>query len=645
MNSRFSYFKNYFRANNEKAAVFFLLKLLILLSLLKLVFYFYNAPVLGTALNISVKNIFVLLKWSLYYDALVLLFINTPFLVLLVILSFFKKKIPAVLITVVFLLANFIGVLLNLVDVFYFHFHLQRADADLLYVIQHPFQTGFSQHLFAAFFGIVAIAVLFYLLLRIHKKLLTDHLQGSKFFMLALVMFISCVLFIKFQPKKIVPTYPLTELNSAQLQIVENSLHSFAFSLYRKREGMVHPYHFLPDTLCDKLFTASEISYTNDYVSSKKNIVLFIMESIPEDFFHTSGKYKVAMPFFDSLVKQSTYFSNAYSYSHNSNKGITAILAGIPTLTEIPLYHSNYATLKTTAIGTALAASGYSSSFFIGDEYDDYGFAKCCNWLGIQHYYSKEAIPGYQNMENHTLGLHDQYVLDFMGNTINTMHSPFFAVNYNISTHFPNDLPKNYNDKFPDKNFLLEMKSMNYYNECLQQFFAKASTQSWYNNTVFIFCSDHWMYPDARSLVSDVVQDFHIPIIIFDPAQPQQKMINSPVSQLDILNTVLCIAGIKATVISYGNSLLDNNLQQNRTVFCKENSTLYQAIDSSYVLGFNAVTGKAEFCYNYKTDIERKTNLVGAFNPVVDSLSLKMKAFLQTASYHYNKLGTYRVKH
>ena len=127
--------------NNEKAAAIFFLKLLILLFFLKSFFYFYNVPVVEQTANIHGNNIFILLKWSFSNDILVLLLINTPYFILLTVLSFFRNKgVAVILVTAVFLFINFICVLLNLADVFYFHFHFQRADADLLYVLQHPFQ-------------------------------------------------------------------------------------------------------------------------------------------------------------------------------------------------------------------------------------------------------------------------------------------------------------------------------------------------------------------------------------------------------------------------------------------------------------------------------------------------------------------------
>jgi len=293
-------------------------------------------------------------------------------------------------------------------------------------------------------------------------------------------------------------------------------------------------------------------------------------------------------------------------------------------------------------VGTRLAASGYTSSFFIGDNYDDYGFAQCCNWLGIKNYYSMESIPGNEKMESLTMGLDDKYVLDFMGNKINAMARPFFAINYNTSTHYPNELPKGYKEKYPEQNFSDQMKTMGYYNECLEKFFDNAKKQSWYSNTIFIFCSDHWMYPDTKPIAADIVQSFHIPIFIYDPAKPKQRIVNDLVSQLDILNTIFYIAGVKDNFISYGNNLLDSTLDQNRVVFSKENTNLYHVMDSSYVLGFSPVTGKAEFCYNYKTDPERSNNLISSNNPIVNSLTVKAKAFLQVASYHYNKVGVFK---
>ena len=236
----------------------------------------------------------------------------------------------------------------------------------------------------------------------------------------------------------------------------------------------------------------------------------------------------------------------------------------------------------------------------------------------------------------------NKYVLNFMENKVNELKQPFFAIDFNISTHFPGNLPSTYKEKYPLINRTARMKTMNYYNECITSFMKEASQQSWYKNTVFIFCSDHWMYPDFNNLKNDVEKNFRIALFIFDPQKNIQKIVNTPVSQLDILNTILHFGNYKKNFISYGEDLLEMPADSNRIVFAKANNILYQAFDSSYVLGFNVVQGKPEFCYNYIKDPERKDNLIDStVNQNVERLVKKMKAFLHTGYIQYENKKVY----
>ena len=624
-----------------KPVVYFFALLFFFQCLLKLVFYYYNASLLSVR-NIGQPGIFNIIKWSVCYDLLTLLFINAPFIIFLSLAHFLKFKNSAVKIAaIVFVAVNLICILLNFADIFYFHFNFHRADAGLFYVLQNVVQKAFVANWWLSILAILLVLAITIVLIFIFRKLIAAYKSGDSFIGSTLILGLAMLLIIvlPFGKKIIVPTYPLVQLNSNELLLVQNSFHTVLYSLYRKKEGAVSPLHYMPDDAAAALVSfKKKLPGSNNPL--KKNIILFIMESVPEDFFNPSGPYKVSMPFLDSLVAKSTFFSQAYSYSYTSNNGITSILAGLPTLTEIPLYHSSYINLASTGIGTELRKQGYHSSFFIGDGYDDFGFAKCCNWLGIDKYYSKENIPGYQNMQAHTMGLHDEYVLRFMLQEINKMPSPFFSVQYNISTHFPYDLPKNYIDKNSSANFTMPMKSMAYYSDCLQNFFTAASKQAWYQNSIFIFCADHWMLPNDKIIEVDDVQGFHIPIFIFDPAAPEKKIINKTVSQFDIMNTILDIGGAKDSVISYGDDLHEVVPGIPRRIFCKKNSGSYVVIDSSYALGFNPVTDKAEFCYNFKTDTSRKNNLLydAAAAGIISSLLIELKAFLQQSSRQYNKL-------
>ncbi len=624
---------------NNKPFIWFVLRLLFIFSVLKIIFYNYNFDLLftGTETSNTAADKFKLIKWSLANDMLTILLINTALLFLLQLGNLLKVKISTRLILPFFVLLNSFAVLLNLSDIFYFPFHFQRASADLLYVLEHPLKLLLHYNIFIIIAFITAIVFILFLIWQIHKIFYRSFLNGAHCLLVTAILImciLMAVLFKNNSTKILVPTYPMVELKSNQLQVVQNSFHTFLFSVFRNGEG-VPSKNYMSDNECDSLFPIRKklnLSYTD---SVKKNVVLFIMESVPYDFFDTASPYKVTMPFFDSLLEKSTFYNNAFCYAHESNKGITAILAGIPTISDIPVYHSQFVNMPMTRIGSALKINNYHSFFCIGDDYDNFGFAKCMNWLGIEKYYSKEDIPNYKNLPAHSMGIQDEYVLHFLHQKIKQQQQPFFAIHYNISTHYPYDIPRSFSERLSG-DYTAPMKSMMYYDYSLQQFFAAAKNDPWFKNTIFIFCSDHWMFPKGIKEVYNSYSGYRIPIIIYNPSVNQKKIVSNPVSQFDIMGTILAITGYKDSIISYGDNLSDSMSFKN-LVFSKPASSLYQVTDSIYVLGFNITTDKPEYLYNYKKDNQLHENLLQNKNAaaILKSLSTQVKAFIQKAGLHY----------
>jgi phosphoglycerol transferase MdoB-like AlkP superfamily enzyme len=626
---------------NNKPFIWFLLILLLIHSVLKIIFYQYNHQLLFNSAESGLSGVdkLKLVKWSLTADLLTLLGINSFLLFVLSPGRFVSKQISAWLILPLFVLINSLAIILNLIDIFYFSFHFQRANADLLLVLDHPVSRLIQQNYLVILAFVAGIVCIIYGMWLIHKRLHRSFIIGNNCRLITAVLFMCFVIFLIFRnrvSKFLVPTYPLIELKSNQLSVIQNSFHSFVYSVFRNGEGQGIK-NYMSGAACDSIIPIRKKLITGSIQPGKKNIVLFIMESVPYDFFDSSGRYKVRMPFFDSLLKKSTFYNNAFCYAHESNKGITAILAGIPTLTDVPLYHSPYINMPITAIGRALKQMNYRSLFCIGDGYDNFGFAKCMNWLGIDKYYSEENIPNYKNLPKHSMGLQDENVINFFLQKINEVQKPFLAVQYNISTHFPYDIPKSFAKKSPF-GYTAPMKAMQYYDFCLQQFFSRAKSESWFANTMFIFCSDHWLFPQGKLSLYTAVSAYRIPIIIYDPSVNKERIDNSLVSQFDIPGTILAGAGYRDSIISYGNNLFDTVSTLNNLVFSKAGNSIYQVIDSSYIAGFNIASQRAEYLYNYKKDINLKENLVNEKNssPFLNSLVIKIKAFVQKANTQYH---------
>lgn len=625
---------------NNKPFIWFLLSLLLIHSVLKIIFYQYNQSLLfsGAEKELPGGRSLQLLKWSLSVDLLTLLSINSILLFALTAGQFVSQKLSAWFIIPLFVVINSFAVILNLVDIFYFHFHFQRANADLLYVLDHPLNRLKQQNFFIIFAfvaGFIAIIMLVWIL---HRRLYKSFAKGNNcrfvrglFIVTAVIAMVFKNIFIKI----LLPTYPLVELKSSQLPVVQNSFHTFVYSVFRSGAGM-QVNNYMTATACDSIFPVRKKLNIDKSLTSKPNIVLFIMESVPYDFFDAAGAYKVSMPFFDSLLQKSTFFNNAFCYDHQSTRGITAILAGIPTLSDIPVYHSSHINMPITPIGSALKKLNYSSLFCIGDEYDNFGFAKFANWMGIDKYYSKEGIPNYKNLPEHSMGLQDEYVLDFFLQKINREQSPFFAIHYNISTHFPYDIPESFAAK-STPSYTPAMKAMQYYDHSLQQFFNQAKNEPWFANTTFIFCSDHWLFPEGKPGAYTPVSSYRIPVIIYEPFVNKKEIHNKLASQFDIAATVLSFAGYNDSIISYGNSLTDSSLINNY-VYSRSGNSMYLVRDSNYILGFNTINNKAEFLYNYKKDMQLTQNLSEDKNSATfkNKLLLQIRAFLQKANSQYN---------
>lgn len=632
---------------NNKPFIWFLSGLLLLHSILKIIFYHYNQPLFfdSPGSHLSFIEIRKLIKWSLASDMLTLLGINSFFLFALTLVQFMAKEFSAWLNMILgwlvvpfFALVNSLALILNLGDIFYYPFHFQRANAGLLYVLDHPFNRLQQQSFFIILLFFTVFAVIILLMLRMHVTFFSRFTRGDNCKISAALLFLALAFSLVFKDafsRFLVPTYPMIELQGKQVPFVQNSFHTFIYSYFRKGEPGLHN-RYMTDVEADSVVRVRKKLNTTDIRPGKKNMVLFIMESVPYEFFDPNSGYKVNMPFFDSILQKSTFFNNAYCYAHESNKGITAILTGIPTLSDIPLYHSPYVNMPFTPVGTALKKLQYRSFFCIGDEHDNFGFAKCMTWLGIDTYYSKEDIQGYKDLPAHSMGLQDSAVLDFFGKKIKQQPQPFLAIQYNISTHYPYDIPESSAKRSP-KDYTAPMKAMQYYDDCLRRFFNHAKNEAWFSNTQFIFCSDHWLFPQGKRGTYNAVSSYHIPVILYDPAKPEMKTINRLISQFDIHAAILKTAGYPDSVTSFGNGLTDS-LAGNHYVFSKQGNSIYQVMDSNYVLGFNTINNKVEYLYDYKKDRLLSHNMAaGKHTAYPAALLLKMvKAFVQKTTLLYN---------
>jgi phosphoglycerol transferase MdoB-like AlkP superfamily enzyme len=195
------------------------------------------------------------------------------------------------------------------------------------------------------------------------------------------------------------------------------------------------------------------------------------------------------------------------------------------------------------------------------------------------------------------------------------MKPPFFTTIFTLNTHHPFTIPKNYKEKLRQPEHPLNT-CIRYADYSLEQFFEKAEKQTWYKNTIFVITADHTAL-DIVGEKPNALQDYRIPLIIFDPGENINEGKNyNVVSQIDILPTIMDIINYHDDFICLGHSVLNPDIK-NSTINYK--SGVFQMVNDRYLYQFNGL--KCIGLYDWKIDnnIKKKLN-IEKYKEVADSM-------------------------
>jgi phosphoglycerol transferase MdoB-like AlkP superfamily enzyme len=131
------------------------------------------------------------------------------------------------------------------------------------------------------------------------------------------------------------------------------------------KKGLEEKHYFSIKTE-KSLFNPIKTSIPQNLLPEKTNVMIIILESFGNEWVGASGAKVTYTPFFDSLTNESLFFPNGISNGKKSIEALPAILAGIPSLMDLPYISSQYGNNKIEALPQILKKQGYSSAFFHG---------------------------------------------------------------------------------------------------------------------------------------------------------------------------------------------------------------------------------------------------------------------------------------
>jgi phosphoglycerol transferase MdoB-like AlkP superfamily enzyme len=618
-----------------KALLFLYILLLIVYTLCKLVFYWFNRLDFDAQTPNGLGSIFL---HGIRYDLSAILFTNLVFTLLFLIPfgKLGKSNWYNTILKVLFLAINLFFISLNLVDVAYFPFVQKRLQNDaLLFATGDKGTEAFGMiptflmqnwSLLVIFFGIT------YLLNAIYNFVVKPSFAANKQYVLSFSVIAIFVLMLGMNVLGIrggLQLRPISILDATNVSGVTNApfVLNSSFSLIRtwQKNKIREKNYFDPinNSACEspiKQFNKDTIAH-----DSQMNVIIIMVESLSKQYLsYFGGKGKT--PFLDSLMHQSLVFTNGFANARESVQGVPAVLASLPSWMDESYIFSRYSTNKVQSLASILKQYDYKTSFFHGAAIGSMGFYSFTKSAGFDQYYGREDYGNEAHFDG-SWGIWDHHFLPFMTKQLSNTKEPFLSAILTLNTHHPFVVPKEFVVAQPSKKYPI-LNSVQYIDHTLAQFFQEIKDEKWFQNTLFVITADH-TGPNTTNKRT-TIEDFSIPVIFYKPNSNLKGESNIVMGQIDIMPSILHLLGIKDTIFSFGKNIFDHQCLS-RVINYKMG--IYQYTNDRFHLYFDGEKSLA--LYDWKKDTFLKSNLIKdkQYHATIQAIEKDLKKSIQ--NYHH----------
>lgn len=584
------------------------------------------------------------------FDTTAILYSNALFIVLFLFPFHWKERSAFYrVVRWVFVAVNTFFLISNLVDCVYFRFSGRRTTMSVFQEFSHE-AGGNMTSIFLKEFAVnwylvvlaIALGILLYKLFRSPRPL---PLHGPKwsYYVVQTVSLLVVAPFVVFGMRggMTAATRPITISNANQYAdrpvdacLVLNT----PFSLFRTlgKKAFIVP-QYLSEEEAVRVY--SPLHTPADSIQFRPmNVVVLIVESFSKEFvgsFNThldNGTYKGYTPFLDSLLTKGLTFQYSYSNGRKSIDGMPSVLSSIPSFVE-PFFLTPASLNNVSSLARELKHKGYYSAFFHGAMNGSMGFQAFANSVGFDSYWGRTEYnedPKYHGDDDFdgTWAIWDEEFLQFFCDRMTEFKQPFVTSVFTATSHNPYALPERYKNVFPKGTHPIH-ECIGYTDNALRHFFATASKQPWYNNTLFVITADHASMNEHPEYVTDLGA-FTVPILFYAPGMPelQGKDTETVVEQIDIMPTVLGILGHDRPYIGFGQDILHTPKEDKFAVNYISGSGIYQLVKGDYLIQFDGE--QVIHAYRFRTDVLMKDDVKDSMpQEVRKEMETQLKSIIQ----------------
>jgi hypothetical protein len=291
----------------------------------------------------------------------------------------------------------------------------------------------------------------------------------------------------------------------------------------------------------------------------RPNIVIVLMESIFNEYIDALSSQNFGVtPNLDRLVAESLVFDQFFSNGSRSIEAIQGILTGFPALRGAPDLGAGFEIMNIDSIARVAGRSGYQTFFAQSAMRRSFRMDAISQALGFQNYYGQEDYPPILDYGDAVSAFgFDHEMFSHMAKTFEASRSPFLGFLFTGSSHVPFFKPPERFIKYPHQGDTEHgfLNAINYTDWAIGDLIAKAKSQGWYDNTIFVFTGDH-TFPRYQKL--DLLGRRRVPLIIHG-ASIAPKRVSRVGSHLDVFATVADIGHWRSKTYVFGHSLLNQS--------------------------------------------------------------------------------------
>lgn len=283
------------------------------------------------------------------------------------------------------------------------------------------------------------------------------------------------------------------------------------------------------------------------------NVVVMLLESWAAKRVGALGGPPGLTPEFDALAKQGRLFTNAYAAGLRSADGIAAVACSLPTFEDFQVLGTALEQDSMRCLGTLFREAGYGTLFLHGARTGSLGLDAFSRVMGFDKYVGKDEIAPKPGESDPVWGVYDGVALARLNEELRVLPGPFLAFWFSLSSHSPYNLPPGaprFGGKAEGEPAFLD--TIRYSDDALGRFFAAARREPYFKDTVFVLVADHTGGSDLRGLRERA----WIPILLYAPGRIPPGRDARVASQLDLLPTLLELAGVCPMHHAFGRSLL-----------------------------------------------------------------------------------------